>query len=262
MNQLSAWTVFKESTQFTYSNLKTFGKIWLSVFLLNLGLTLSFMLLSSIVNNSLSLTSFSLKETAGTSFGALLLIPQFLISIYISSTLGSRWIQFYNAPGKIKWFQFKKAEWQFFKYYLLLIGVFLGAVAAAAIPAWPFVNFVIIPLYNDQPILSVILTILVGLPALFGLWILGIRLSFMGPAAALLHPTGLKESWRQTRPYQTQLFYFGLLLLLIIAAPLLLFPLGSLFTVLSCVLFVICSGFFGGVSYVGLTKFYQTSQRQ
>lgn len=198
---LSVWTALRESTTFTFSNLKIFGKLFLLPILVQT--------VSSIFINSTPLADPTTPLTMLPLFGSILII-------YVAfSVAGPRWIQHYCTPLKtVNFFQFRKAEWQFFGYLVAIFSILftlivLGVILSVAILASTMSPSNATEGFSLGQILAIASTLLLTLGFCLLIWV---RLFFIFPAVSLSRPTSLKQAWKETKPYWKKLMGIALIL--------------------------------------------------
>lgn len=247
IKNLSTWAVVRESTIFTFSNWKIFGKLFLIPIVIQFGTSIFIKLLSQ-SNSDNSLIIISLLVS--------------VVMIYLAfSIAGPRWIQHYYKPkSAVSFFQFHKIEWRFFSYLIALSGILFGLIVLGMIISLLVLvstgsSFSLSEGLSPSQILATATTILLTFGLCLIVWV---RLFFIFPAVALSKPTSLRQAWKESRPYWKKLMGLALLLVACLG-PLSLLDDRGLFLIFTGTL---VTTFISAIGDICSTKFYLTSQEK
>ena len=245
MKSLSVWTVLKESTVFTFSNWKIFGKLFLIPILVQFG--------ASVFINSITQVNAD---------NPLIIVPLLIsiIIIYLAfSIAGPRWIQHYCKPKKtVSFFQFHKVEWRFFTYLIAVFGILfglivLGIIISALVLVSTGSSSSLSEGFTLPQILATATTIILTLGLCLTIWV---RLFFVFPAIALSKPTGLKQAWKESKPHWKKLMGLALLIVACLGPLSLIEDRNMPLTFIGVLITTVISA----IGDICITKFYKAAQ--
>ncbi|HCI48488.1 MAG: hypothetical protein A2621_01645 [Alphaproteobacteria bacterium RIFCSPHIGHO2_01_FULL_41_14] len=229
MVKISTLRVIKESTYFSFKNLKVLGKLLLIPVLLQIGLV------------------FLLEpfEKANHHFLSFYKVSTFIIDSLILSLWVPKWIQYYfNPKEKVSFFKFQRLQWKFFLYSCIFVAIFFVSVLPLSLLEYS--QF----LHREKFFRIVPVIVFWGVNI-----ILLARFSFVEPAISLSHPTGLKQSWKETSSQVGNLvrlviFFQGIFSIFFV------FPLLIIFGLRESLQGVLCTPV-TAIFYIATSKFYQ-----
>ena len=182
--------ILKESILFTFSNWRVLFKLLLIPLILN-------------VKFEILHESFLERYAPFETIHVLCLGIKFLLVIFSVSLWVPQWIQYYaDSNIKLHFFQFGAIEGKFFRYALLVLLFLIG-------PLFLWTMGVSLLSSHEEGFSFLLRSTIACLPSLaIGLWLIlkiSARFSFIEPSISLLNSDNLRDIWKQTRPYQTQL---------------------------------------------------------